>query len=60
VIAVPETYLGVGLSQVRAGELAAETQEKLGGTSVDVVRIPGDHFTMLRSPNVTRLAEHIG
>ncbi|MEU4248894.1 beta-ketoacyl synthase N-terminal-like domain-containing protein [Amycolatopsis sp. NPDC026612] len=59
VIAVPETATGVGLGPGRAAELAAEAEEKLGGTSVAVVRIPGDHFSMLRSPHVTRLAEHL-
>ncbi|WP_125591542.1 type I polyketide synthase [Amycolatopsis balhimycina] len=59
VIAVPETATGVGLPAARAAELAAEAREKLGGTSVDLVRIPGDHFSMLRSPHATRLAELI-
>ncbi|WP_143264167.1 KR domain-containing protein, partial [Amycolatopsis kentuckyensis] len=59
VIAVPETATGVGPGPARAAGLAAEAEEKLGGTSVAVVRIPGDHFSMLRSPHVTRLAEHL-
>ncbi|MGW3997478.1 beta-ketoacyl synthase N-terminal-like domain-containing protein [Amycolatopsis sp. NPDC004772] len=59
VVAVPETATGVGLGPGRAAALAAEAEEKLGGTSVAVVRIPGDHFSMLRSPHVTRLAEHL-
>jgi len=58
-VVVPEVHLGIGLAPARVPDLRRVALEKLGGTSVDVVYVPGDHFTILRSPNVGQLIKHI-
>jgi thioesterase domain-containing protein/acyl carrier protein len=58
-VVVPEERAGVGLEPSRVDELRTLGHEELGGTEIEIARVPGDHFTMLRSPNVTHLVEHL-
>lgn len=58
-VVVPARWSGVGLEPSRVAELRENGHEELGGTEIEIAEVPGDHFTMLRSPNVTRLVEHL-
>ncbi|GAA2581538.1 beta-ketoacyl synthase N-terminal-like domain-containing protein [Actinomadura fulvescens] len=60
VIVLPDHHIGVGIAPPRVPEIRQTALDKIGGTSVDIVNVPGDHFTMLRSPNVEQLITHIG
>jgi thioesterase domain-containing protein/acyl carrier protein len=58
-VVVPEQRADVGLDTSRVDELRTTGPTELGGTEIEIARVPGDHFTMLRSPNVTHLADHL-
>jgi acyl transferase domain-containing protein/acyl-coenzyme A synthetase/AMP-(fatty) acid ligase/aryl carrier-like protein/NAD(P)-dependent dehydrogenase (short-subunit alcohol dehydrogenase family)/surfactin synthase thioesterase subunit len=58
-VVVPEKHVGVGLTESTVVDPRWATREALGGESIEIARVPGDHFTMLRSPNAQHLIKHI-
>ena len=59
VVVVPDEHVGVGLTVSTVADSNWAVRERLGGESLEIARVSGDHFTMLRSPNAEQLIKHI-